>query len=644
MASSVSELMGGNSSAAPTKKPAMTELERANRALRTLSAGNHTLLHAIDEQELLHAMCRVIVEKGGYHSASVAYAQHDAEKSIRWMAYVGNETGFLESLHYTWADTELGGSATGTAIRTGKPSIGRNLLTDPTYDDPAFARLRDDAIRRGYAATTALPLYVDGKVLGSLSLAAKEPDAFDDAEVKLLAELAADLAYGIDNLRTRIKHRQAQQLIAQLAYYDPMTGLPNRTLLLERMDEALLDARRQHHALALLHIKVGVFNELNKVFGYRAGDQLLKELSQRLAGVINKNETLARVGETGFALLLPRSDADYAIQVAHRLMVTLHDPVEIAAVMVDARAGIGIALYPGHGTNAEALLRRAKTATSYAGITACGFSLYTGGQEEINTRRLALMADLRRAIDDNALLLYFQPKVDMLSGQLCGSEALVRWLHPQHGMISTIEFVRIAEQSGLITPLTNWVLDAAFSQVYDWHESGMHYPLAINLSAYDLRNPDFIDRIGGLFSTWGISPELIQFELTESAMMEDPAGSLETLRRLKSLGTKLFIDDFGTGYSSLSYLQKLPMDAVKIDQSFVAPMTTSDASAVIVRSAIDLSHNLDLAVVAEGVESQATWNNLAHLGCDVAQGYLMSRALPADQFSAWSKQWAAASH
>jgi diguanylate cyclase len=211
-------------------------------------------------------------------------------------------------------------------------------------------------------------------------------------------------------------------------------------------------------------------------------------------------------------------------------------------------------------------------------------------------------------------------------------------------MMSTIEFVRIAEQSGLITPLTNWVLDAAFSQVYDWQEAGMHYPLAINLSAYDLRNPNLLDRISGLFSTWGISPELIQFELTESAMMENPSGSLETLQRLKALGTKLFIDDFGTGYSSLSYLQKLPVDAVKIDQSFVTPMTTSGASAVIVRSAIDLSHNLDLAVVAEGVESQATWDNLAKLGCDVAQGYLVSRALPADQFTAWCKEWAATAH
>jgi diguanylate cyclase len=431
MTASDCESMDDSASTAPAAKPATSELERANRALRTLSAGNHTLLHAVDEQQLLHEMCRVIVEKGGYLSASVAYAEHDAEKSIRWMAYVGNETGFLESLHYTWADTELGGSATGTAIRTGKPSIGRNLLTDPTYDDPAFARLRDDAIRRGYAATTALPLYVNGKVLGSLSLAAKEPDAFDDAEVQLLAELAADLAYGIDNLRTRIEHRQAQQLIARLAYYDPMTGLPNRSLLLERMEEAIQDARLQHHALALLHIKVGVFNELNKVFGYRAGDQLLQELGQRLAGVIQQNATLARVGETGFALLLPRSDADGAIQVAQRLMATLHDPVEISAVMVDARAGIGIALYPGHGSNAEALLRRAKTATNGARFSTCGYALYTGGQEELNTRRLALMADLRRAIAHNELLLYFQPKVDMLSGKLCGIEALVRWQHPQ---------------------------------------------------------------------------------------------------------------------------------------------------------------------------------------------------------------------
>ena len=614
-------------------------LERANRALRTLSAGNHTLLHAVDEQSLLNAMCRAIVEKGGYHSASVAYAGEDEEKTIRWMACIGTDKALLEALHYTWADTELGYTATGSAIRTGQPSIGRNLLTDPTYDAPALASLRADAVKRGYAAATSFPLVVEGKVLGALSMSAFEADAFDDEEVKLLGELAADLAYGIGNLRTRARHCEAQEMIARLAYYDTMTGLPNRARLLERLEEAIQNARQQHRALALLYLKPDIVDELNKVFGYRAGDQLLQELGKRLALAVKEDEMLARVGESGFALLLPGADADHAIRVAQRLLPVLHEPVAISDVMVDAQTNIGIALYPGHGTNPDALLRRAKAAVNRAAPASEGYAFYTGGQEELNTRRLALMADLRRAIERDELLLYFQPKIDVASRRVCGAEALVRWRHPRLGMLSTIEFVTLAEQAGLITQLTGWVLDAAFRQSYDWREAGSNHALSVNLSAHDLRDPKLIDRIRGLFSTWGLSTDAIQFELTESAMISDPDGSLETLARLKKLGARLYIDDFGTGYSSLSYLQKLSVDSVKIDQSFVTQMLTNDGSAVIVRSAIELSHNLGLEVVAEGVESQGTWERLAELGCDVAQGYFMSPPLPADQFRDWEKAW-----
>lgn len=625
---------GASPNPAPGKEELLTKFERVIRALRTLSAGNHTLLHASDEQELLREMCQVIVDKGGYRLAGVGYAEHDEEKSIRWMVGVGMDTGFFDALHYTWADAEMGRTATGTAIRTGYPCVGRHILTDPAY-----APLREEAIKRGYASATAFPLRIDGGVLGALVMAAAEPDAFDEEEVRLVSELADDLAYGIANLRIREQHRQAQATIARLAYYDPLTELPNRTLLLEQLQDAIHTAKQQHQALALLHLDIGRYREINQVLGYRSGNQLLQELTQRLARTIKESETLARVGEAEFALLLPHASADYAIQVAQRLVAALHEPVEVAGLMVDPRAGIGIALYPGHATEAEALLRRANAAMHEARPGRGGYAMYTGGQEQEFTRRLALMGDLRRSIERNELLLYCQPKVDIASRRVCGAEALVRWQHPVHGMLLPIEFIKLAEHAGLITPVTNWMLDAAFSQSYAWHEAGLERALSVNLSAHDLNDPGLIDRIRGLFSTWGIAPELIQFELTESALMEDPAGALATLTQLKKLDTRLFIDDFGTGYSSLSYLQQLPVDSVKIDQSFVIPMVTSADSAVIVRSTIELGHNLELEVVAEGVESQAVWDRLAGLGCDVAQGYLMGMPMPAEQFSNWETQW-----
>jgi EAL domain-containing protein (putative c-di-GMP-specific phosphodiesterase class I) len=268
-----------------------------------------------------------------------------------------------------------------------------------------------------------------------------------------------------------------------------------------------------------------------------------------------------------------------------------------------------------------------------------GYAMYVGGKEEQNTRRLSLIGDLHRAIRNNELQLYCQPKVEIASRRVCGAEALVRWMHPQHGMVSTVEFIRLAEQAGTILPLTKWMLEAAFSQSYAWQKAGLEHALAVNLSAHDLYDPGFIDRIRGMFSTWGIAPQRIQFELTESCLMEDPAVALETLMSLKALEVELFIDDYGTGYSSLSYLQKLPVDALKIDQSFVLPLMRDRDSAAIVSSTIELGHNLGKKVVAEGVEDLEVWNRLAALECDVAQGYHISRPMPAAEFAAWEASW-----
>jgi diguanylate cyclase (GGDEF)-like protein len=638
MVRSADEGSGGSAHAAPACDQTARELARVHRALRTLSAGNRTLLRASDEQELLHEMCRVIVETGGYRVACVGYAEHDERKSVRWMAAIGTETAILDTFNFTWSDTEEGYGVTGTAIRTGGPVVGRRL-TDSAYAGPTSDRLREHARRTGFSSATALPLRVDGEIIGALFMGAAEPDAFDEAEVTLLSELADDLAYGISNLRTREQHRAAQATIARLAYYDPLTGLPNRTLLVEKLEVAMQMARQQHRALALLYLEVGRFQEINKVLGYRAGDELLQEIGRRLTQTIQEDNVLARVGEAEFALLLPKGGAEHAIHIAHGLVNTLRAPVQVAGLMVDARVGIGIALFPGHATDADALIRRANAAMHQAQPGRSGYAMYTGGQEQQHTRRLAMMGDLLRAVDNNELRLYCQPKVDIASRHVCGAEALVRWEHPRHGMVATAEFIKMAEQAGTIMPLTHWMLEAAFSQSYAWHEAGVERPLAVNLSAHDLYDPGLLDHIHGLFSTWGISPELIQFELTESALMGDPESALETLKQLKRLDVKLFIDDFGTGYSGLSYLQRLPVDAIKIDQSFVAPMVSSGDSATIVHSTIELGHNLGLKVVAEGVENQAIWERLAGLGCDVAQGYLISMPMPAEHMQAWERGW-----
>jgi diguanylate cyclase (GGDEF)-like protein len=610
------------------------KLARLHRALVTLSDGNHTLLHATGEQQLLRDMCRVIVETGGYKLACIGYAEHDEARTVRWVESIGFAKELLDLHHHSWADDGTDLTAPGIVIRTGRPVVGARLLTDPIY-----AAWREDALRLGCSTGASFPLQVEGEVLGILGLAAAEDDAFDREEVELLEKLAANLAYGIANLRIREKHREAEATIAHLAYYDTLTELPNRTFLLERLEASMQKAKEKHQPLALLHLSVERFHEINEVLGYRSGNLLMQELARRLQQSTMENETLAQVGDAEFTLLLPATSAERATQRAQRLAGLLHEPAEVAGLKVDASVNIGIALFPGHGTDAEALFRRASAAMRLARTARGGYAMYTGGQEELYARRLALMGDLRHAIEHNQLLLYCQPKVDFASRRVCGAEALVRWEHPVHGMVSTSEFIPLAEQAGLITPLTEWMLESAFSQCYAWHEAGLDWPLAVNISAHDLRESDLVERIHGLFSTWGIPPKLIQLELTESALMVDPAGAMEILTDLKQLDVQLYIDDFGTGYSSLSYLQKMPVDYIKIDQSFVMPMTVSHDSAMIVRSTIDMGHNLNMKIVAEGVESQAHWDTLAALGCDLAQGFHISKPMPALQFTNWEHGW-----
>nr|NMF96997.1 EAL domain-containing protein [Aromatoleum toluolicum] len=616
---------------------AEAELARIDRARRTLSAANRTLVRASAEQALLDELCRVCVEEGGYRDAWVAYLRHDEDKSVEVMAQFGVERAYLESLRCSWGPGASGRGAVGKAIRSGQPSVGRHIA-----EDPDLAPWRDEALRRGIAAVSAFPLRVDGAIIGTLGLHAADPDAFDAAEEALLSELADDLAFGIETLRTRARSREAEAAIKRLAEHDALTGLPNRWRLRKRLEDEIAAAKRTHRPLALLMLGIDQFQEVNETLGYEHGDRVLSEIAARLAGVEGDCEHIARMGEAEFAILLPDGDAASASRTARQILTTLLEPVEVGDVLLDAGGSIGIAVFPGHGTEPDVLIRRANVAMHQAREQGHGMALYTGGRDQECARRLALIGDLHRAIERNELRLYCQPKVRIAGGETCGAEALVRWDHPRLGLIQPGEFIALAERTGLIGPLTDWVMRAAFRQGYMWRDAGVRVPLAVNVSARDLRDPRLVERVSNLMATWGGEPDAVQFELTESALMHDPQGCLESMRRLKDLGIKLFIDDFGTGYSSLAYLQKFPVDAIKIDQSFVRDMLADTDSAVIVRSTIDLAHDLALEVVAEGVEDRLRWDLLAEEGCDIAQGYFVSEPFPADTYLAWRADAAAA--
>jgi diguanylate cyclase len=606
------------------------ELERLGRALRTLSGSNRALLRAQDEPALLQEICRVVVEEAGYRAAIVGRAEHDEARSITPVARVGFDAEVEDLFALTWADSEAGRGATGTAIRTGAMCLVNNVMTDPF---PAM--WREVSRKRGFGSLLSLPLRVEGEVFGALTIAAPEPDAFDEEELRPLVEAADDLAFGLATLRTRKRAADAEETIRRMAYFDAVTSLPNRVLLREQLTEAIAAAKHERRPLALLRMEMERFREINEALGDQEADNFVRAVAGRLQALVDEGATLARMAEGEFALICPKAGAEPAVQLAQRMMLALAEPIDVGGLLLDARSSVGVSLFPGHGTDADALARRAGIALGHARRSGVGVALFKGGLDQDCAQRMALMGELRGAIEHNELQLYCQPKLQMHTGRLCGAEALVRWQHPQRGIINPGDFIKLAESTGLITPLTYWVLDAALRQSYAWHEQGLQHPLSVNLSARDLRDPRLLERISGALATWGAQPGWIDFELTESALMEDPAGALDTLTRLKRLDVSLTIDDYGTGYSSLSYLRRLPVDAIKIDQSFVTDMTTNKDSATIVRSTIELAHNLDLCVIAEGVEDQRTFDELAALGCDMAQGFCIGRPIPAEDFRAW---------
>jgi diguanylate cyclase (GGDEF)-like protein len=436
--------------------------------------------------------------------------------------------------------------------------------------------------------------------------------------------------------------RAYQRRIKHQALSDPLTGLPNRTLLHDRTGQAIRQADRELLPTGLLLLDLDRFKEVNDTLGHHYGDQLLVQVGQRLQGALRAVDTVARLGGDEFAILLPRiATGEGALAVAGKLQTALEEPFVLEGLSVDVEASIGVALYPEHGNDPEELLQHADIAMYAAKDTHAGFVLFDPSLDQHSPRRLALLGELRRAIDHQQLLLHYQPKVDAHTGQMLGVEALVRWQHPEHGLIPPGDFIPLAERTGLIGPLTHYVLDTALQQCCDWRQAGHELPVAVNVSARRLLDLDFPDEVAGLLTHWGVPARLLVVEITESTIMADPTHAIQILGRLNEMGVQLSIDDFGTGYSSMAYLKTLPVHELKVDRSFVAQMTSDSRDAVIVHSTIDLGRNLGLRVVAEGVEDSLTLQHLDLLGCDAVQGYHISRPVPADDLLTWLEQQAA---
>jgi diguanylate cyclase len=428
-------------------------------------------------------------------------------------------------------------------------------------------------------------------------------------------------------------HSESEQNRYQ-ALHDPLTDLPNRTLFQDRTGVALRTAARSGATVAVLLLDLNRFKEVNDTLGHQYGDHLLLQVADRLRGSLRDSDSVARLGGDEFAILLPVSGWEEAQAATQRVGAALHDPFSLYDIALDVDASIGIALAePGDGV--ETLLRHADVAMYEAKTAHQPFARYESSRDDNNLSRLVLLGDLRRGITTGELTLHYQPKISTGTGTLSSVEALVRWQHPTLGLLWPDQFIPLAESTAIIHALTTEVLHLALSQARKWADAGRPIPVAVNISARSLLDPRFPAHIQELLDAHGVAPYLLSLELTETAVMTNHDLALTVLRALDSMGVSLSIDDFGTGYSSMSYLKTLPVKELKIDRSFVIGMAEDPDSAVIVRSAVDLGHNLGLTVVAEGVQDSITRSDLTDMGCDLLQGYQICRPIPARELELW---------
>ena len=472
--------------------------------------------------------------------------------------------------------------------------------------------------------------------LARMSQRIEEGDFTRVVEIERQDEIG-ELARRFDRMREGLAAREDQ--IRRLAYRDVLTDLPNRTLFNDRLNVAIEFARRERREVAVLLLDLDRFKQINDTLGHQTGDHVLQQTARRLRSLLRKSDTIARLGGDEFIILVSDCGIDEASGIAEKILKALDEPIVIGEHSLDVRASIGIAGYPADSEDPETLMRHADLAMYSAKRGNLGVAAYEPGLERHRREQLSLLSELRRAIENEELRLVFQPKVDMRTGEIAGAEALVRWQHPERGSVPPADFIPFAEQTGFIKSITRWVIEAAARQSSRWSAAGMPLKLVINISVQDLLDPGMPEAILAALHRNDMPTRSLGLEITESGVMQDQAAAIGVLKRLRELGLDLAIDDFGTGHSSLAYAKQLQVCELKIDRSFVRNLVQDHKDRAIVLSIIELAHNLDLTVVAEGVEDGETLRVLHDLGCDLVQGYVYARPLPENEFRDWVAAW-----
>lgn len=600
----------------------MEEIARLNRLYAVLSASNTAMLRIHDRAQLLQEICRVAVELGAFRLALIA-EPHDHLRSVRCVASAGTDDALVAHLCQLLSD-EWKAEATLPTLTV----LRENTIAVSETDQVAATQIREWLATQGIRSCAAFPLRMRGEVVASMTLFAAESHFFDQQELKLLQSMAADASFGLEYLEKE-RHR------FYLAYYDTLTDLPNRFLFHQRLEQQLQWTSTESQQTAVIVLGLRGFRRINDTLGRRIGDGVLDQTARALRESIDEPEHLARIGNDEFAVILPSvQDPSQLADKASRILASAPKSLRVydRDVYVDWCAGV--ALYPSDATDAQSLLKHAELACHVAAHNGEALQFYTPAMERHARRRFDIESSLRGASRRGELVLHYQPVVDVRSGRATSVEALMRWRSQELGPLSAGSFIPVAEESGLIISLGEWALEEACQQLQSWRDQGLPpISIAVNVSVKQLQQPGFAQRFLDIIRRSGCDPASTSFavEITESELMRNVHSCARALMDLKEAGLMIYVDDFGTGYSSLSYLQQLPIDVLKIDQSFVQDMVANPRTLAMVRAITAMAHTLGLRVVAEGVENRAELDALRSIGCDAVQGFLLGMPCAANE-------------
>jgi diguanylate cyclase (GGDEF)-like protein len=606
------------------RKLAQEKIQNLNRVYAVLSGINGLIVRAGDRESLIRDACNLAVDQGRFAFARIAMLDEQSGAVNSVVRAVREDTGIAATPPDYRPEGEPD-TLLSMAVRSKQPAICNDLQTDPRS-----LAYREEMLAQGYRSIVALPLIVEGRAIGCFVLVADQPDFFNDAEMRLLTELSADVSFALD-------HIEKAERLNYLAYYDALTGLPNRSFFLERLTQALGNAERTGGRVALVIADTRRFESINESFGRHVGDMVLKKVAQRFADCVDSPGDVGRVGPDQFAALIVNAGDDAAVagQVDAWWAQWLGAPFLVNDNELRLSAKAGISRYPADGGDANTLLRNAESALRTAKISEDTKTFYTQKLAERFANELALEHKLGLALTNEEFVLHYQPKVDLETRRLIGVEALLRWQSPDLGLVPPARFISILEQSGLIVGVGEWALRQACRDRYRWRALGATAPrVAVNVSTVQLKRQDFVASLMKILAPLGDDAG-IDIEVTESVIIGDVGDNIDKLKAIRDLGVGIAIDDFGTGYSSLSYLAKMPVETLKIDRSFTITMLDDPGVMSLVSTMISLAHSLKLDVVAEGVESEEQAKILRLLRCDQMQGYLISKPLSFDDMTAY---------